>query len=209
MKYLYISLPLLVLVVVGCGKKEAKPGDWVGAEPKYVTIRSTQPVQTRVSIGARPEDVAKVVPPPVNLPKLKTLQFDVRLGWNPEFLENENKWYVDKREAKNLTRITIEREPSPPAPATLDAYMKFLKKPAGDEGGFVWHEVVESGNLGDGFYIVARIKQAVDFTNSRDLDTGFVIIRNIGGDRIRFKCHRVLDNAARGEAMEICKGAHF
>lgn len=208
MKYLLAIVPVVAVLLVGCGKKDAKPGDWVEAKPQYSPIRSTMPApQTRVSQGARPEDVQKVVPPPVNLPKLSTLQFDVGLGWNREYLSNENKWVIDKRELKNITRIYVERSPTQIEPATRDAYIKFLQKP--DEGGFIWPNVIDSGDLADGFYIVARIRQATDVTNTRDLDTGFVVVRTIGGDRLRFKCHRVLDDATRAEAMEICKAARF
>jgi len=207
MRYLLALLPLVAVLLVGCGKKEAKPGDWVEAKPQYTTIRSTMPApQTRVSQGARPEDVQKVVPPPVNLPKLSTLQFDVGLGWNREYLANENRWVIDKRELKNVTRIYVERSPTQTEPGTRDAYIKYLQKP--DEGGFIWPNVIDSGDLADGFYIVARNRLATDVTNT-NLDLGFVVIRTIGGDRIRFKCHRVLDEPSRGEAMEICKAARF
>lgn len=201
-------VPAVLLALTGCGggDSKAKPGAWVETETKVVVIKSTQPKQTRVNIGAPPEVIKKVVPPDEKLPMLGTLQVVLPAGWTREFSSNTNEWFLDKPEAKNLTRVRVTRSPKQIEPATAAEYAKFLLKP--DEENFVWPQVTETGMLPDGFFIIAKCRLAADVTNM-NLDTGFIVVRTIGGDRIKFKCHRVIDDAVRQEALEMCKAAHF
>jgi hypothetical protein len=206
---------LVAIVLAGCGQNEPKPGQVVGNDPKVTVIPGKRKVVDKEAYGAQPEEIQKVIPPAVVLPKLATLQFTPPVGWNSKYLENENLWYIDRREQvtpggdiKFQARIVVSRSPKESEPATLDAYMKFLNKPGGDEGGFVWPQVVQSGNLGDGFFIVAQVRQATDVTKNNTLDTGFIVVRTIGGDRIKFKCHKI-DLPAQQEALDICRNARF
>jgi hypothetical protein len=213
MKKQYTLLGIVAVFLSGCGKDEPKPGGWVEAAPKYATVRVKEgKTVTKEAYGDQPEVIKKVVPPPVVLPKLGTLKVNAA-GWQTEYLPNENLWYIDRPEKivpggdiKYKVRITVTRSPTQTEPTELGAYIKFLQKP--DEGGFIWPQIVQSGNLGDGFYIVAQVRQASDITKNNNLDTGFIVVRTIGGDRLKFKCHKV-DLVTQQEAIEICKNASF
>lgn len=204
-------LPAALFIATGCGGSsdgKGKPGAWVENEPKTVVVKSTQPKQTRVNIGAPPEVIKKVVPPDENLPKLATLQVNLPVGWTKEFSSNTNEWYLDKAEPKkHLTRVRVSRSPKQIEPATAAEYAAFLKdKP--DEEGFIWPQVMQMGELPDGFFIIGNCRLKADVTATH-LDTGIIVIRTIKGDRLKFKCHRLDDDAVRQEALEMCKSAQF
>jgi len=206
-------LPAALFILTGCGDGKPKHGGWVENEPKVIVVKSTKPVQTRVNIGAPPEVIKKVIPPDENLPKLATLQVTLPAGWKKEFSANTNEWFLDRPETvtpggdiKPLTRVRVTRSPKQIEPHSAAEYARFLLKP--DEENFIWPQVMQTGMLPDGFFIIAQCRLAADVT-STNLDTGFVVVRTIKGDRIKFKCHRVVDDAIRQEALEMCKAAQF
>jgi hypothetical protein len=40
-------------------------------------------------------------------------------------------------------------------------------------------------------------------------DTGFAMIRHVGGHTLLFLCYRINDGTLRQEALDWCKGARF
>jgi hypothetical protein len=204
---------LAALVLTGCGKDKPEPGKWVGEEKSYVveqTKRSTRK-DTAKGQGATVDQIKPTIKPEVPVPKLATLQVNGP-GWRSTFNKDANVWYLDKDivvsdfGAKRQIRVTVVRSPVEVEPATLAEYTKFLHDRP-DEEGFVWPQVVESGNLPDGFYIVGKVRSATDVT-ARVLDTGLCVVRTIGGDRLRFKCIK-LPSELQAEALEMCRGARF
>lgn len=204
MRQTILVLGGLALVLAGCGRSKPENDGWVdNRETKLKVIRPA----TKVSkgAGATDEQLKKVVVPPPKLPALRDLQVTLPAGWAASWLDLTNEWAYDKRELKVTYRVAVTR--SVQEPPTLEAYLKQIKdKP--DENTFIWPAIVESGNLPDGFYIVGRPRQITDVTNTDLVDIGFIVVRQIGGDRIRFKTHRV-DDAARQEALDFSKSARF
>lgn len=204
MRYTIVVLVGLVLALAGCGKKEPEPGGWVGAEQTKRKVLQ-QETKIRKGIGASDDQMKKVLPPPTKLPPLRDLQVTLPAGWSASWLDLTNEWAYDKREEKVTYRVSVTR--SVQEPTTLDAYLKQMRERP-DENTFIWPAIVESGALPDGFYVVGRPRQVTDITNKDLVDVGFVVVRQIGGDRIRFRSHRV-DDAARQEALEFSKSARF
>jgi hypothetical protein len=203
MRQSVLGLCGLALVLAGCGKKP-EDGGWVGAEK--TNMKELRPA-TKIAkgIGATDDQLKKVVVPPPKLPALRDLQVTLPAGWAASWLDLSNEWAYDKREPKATYRVTVTR--SVQEPPTLEAYLKQIKdKP--DDGTFIWPAINESGNLPDGFYIVGRPRQITDVTNKDLVDVGFIVVRQIGGDRIRFRTYNV-DDAARQEALEFSKAARF
>jgi hypothetical protein len=212
LKCWYLLPAMTAILLTGCGKERAKPGDWVGADPSTQIVTNTRKGVARDTgkgQGAKMEELKVVARPDTVLPKLSTLL--VPGGWRNNFDPLANQWHIDKEVvvsdfgAKRLTRITISRSPTEIEPAALDAYVKFLQKP--DEQGFIWPQVMESGAVDGGFYIVAKVRTAIDVT-ANVLDTGLCVVRTINGDRLKFKCIKLPDEL-RGEALELCRGARF
>lgn len=203
---------LTAILLTGCGKDKPKAGDWVGAEPTQYTVTVTKRVtgkDTGKGQGATMDQLKAIARPDQVLPKLSTLL--VPGGWRNNFDPLVNEWHIDKEVvvsdfgAKRLTRITITRSPTESEPKTMDAYIKFLQKP--DEQGFIWPQVMESGAVDGGFYIVAKVRSATDVT-ANVLDTGLCVVRTVGGDRLKFKCIKLPDEL-RAEALDLCRGSRF
>jgi hypothetical protein len=198
-------LPLLLLVLVGCGSGAATNNGWVSNEQTKRVVVS-QSTRTYKGVGATKEEMEKVVKPPPPLPPLKDLQFALPAGWDKSFSTNKNEWTLQRRQIF-LYGIAVTRAPIETEPKTLDAYLANIRKNP-DAAGFIWPQVDQSGNTGDGFYIVGRPRLATDVTNTSLVQVGFIVVRQINGDRFRFICYLISDEL-RQEALDICKGARF
>jgi hypothetical protein len=199
-------LAVILVAALGCGEKDRRTG-WV--ENAGQTSRETPaPVrQTRQVQGASPDAIQKVTKPDVPLAKLKEMKFTLPAGWTAQFDNNTNEWFLDKQADKQLTRVRVVRAPVQNEPNSADAYYQFLQQP--DEAGYVWPQLIQSGSVGDGFFLIAKCRLSSDQINPHP-DVGFVVIRNLGNDRFRFKCHNVHNNdTLREEAMSICRTARF
>jgi hypothetical protein len=141
--------------------------------------------------------------------KLADLRLTAPAGWQVDYNKFLPAWRVTKPAPTTRSEAEVVRvEECPEDAQAPEVYATGLKKkdflmvdvPA-------WEEVGEKGELPDGFYFKGVVKK---FSNAKTPPTlGLLVVRNVGGVKLRFYSANLRGEASREEALEMCKGATF
>jgi uncharacterized protein (TIGR03067 family) len=180
-----------------------KPG---GGAYNY-TIYSREPVADAPPVVVKKTLPDVKVPAVGKRPKLADLKFTLAKKWEAEFQNATNSWNIvcDGFTPSIRAQWALPRD----YPKNLDDYIDRLQK-SGDHFayGVFWSEVTDKGKLGDGFYVVGKVKLKPD---KEAKGIGFSIIRDFDSEKLIFESFSKYyeEDKLLKEALEICKSAKF
>jgi hypothetical protein len=179
-----------------------------GCSKKSEESKSSAPAPSAKE-GAPPADPAAAAPTPtakapVEIDNSKLVV--TAKGWEGEYNKNLKDWVYEKytpgkdgmNERNSLTISTLPDD----APATVDEYATKLQEKDFQDFGFKYTAIAAKTKLADGWLITGTSQG----TSADDKpEPGFVVMREVGGARIRCKSMTMTSEKIRSEAIELCK----
>jgi uncharacterized protein (TIGR03067 family) len=148
----------------------------------------------------------KKQPPTGKPPKLADLKLTVPKGWEAKYLDIVVWRIAHGGFEPSISAIWLT---SRSYPKDLDDLVKRMQNDDYFGNGMYLTSVTEKGKLPDGLYVLGKFKVGKDGKESKYV--GFAIIRDFGGEELRFDSFSTsYDNAKLlREAVAICKSAKF
>jgi hypothetical protein len=140
---------------------------------------------------------------------MSKLQATLPPGWKADYSKFLQAWDFTKftpgpNGLNESNRLTVMEEADPLA---VDAFAEKLKEKDFLSIDQVWTEVTEKGKLPDGWFIKGVV------TNYRDKNDkprlGLVVMREVGGVKLRCKSTDLRSEDLRKEALDLCRSLFF
>jgi hypothetical protein len=148
--------------------------------------------------GGPTEPGAQAKPAP-----LKDLKLIPRRGWTAEYMKGSVEWFVETPSTFiYICSILSTREPKD--------FADFVRKMQTENDpyglGYRFAQVTDKGELADGYYVIGPTRLSSD---KDPKDSGFAVLRKMGGQQLLFASYRMNDARERKEAMDWCRAATF
>jgi hypothetical protein len=195
MKMKLFASMIAVTAVVGCSKKSDDNKAAPSPSAKEGTPSATTPSA----------DPAPAKPPvEIDTSKLKV----TANGWEGEFNKNLKDWVYEKytpgKDGMNeRNSLTISSLPDD-VPTTVDEYATKLQTKDFQDFGFKYSVIKDKTKLADGWLITGTVVSTSGGADEPP-EPGFVIVRDIGGGKIRCKSMTMKSEKIRADAIELCK----
>lgn len=196
-----ITLPIVTaLALAACSKSDKDTGAAPVAKPAESKPGASAP-------AAEPVKPAKPTPKAAAGDMAK-LQVD-KNGWDGDFNVNLKSWtyekYTPAGDGSNTpNRFYIDVLPDD-APVAADDYAAKLGEKDWQDFGFEYSEIQSKDAIPDGFLIKGAVKETTD-PNAKP-EPGFVMVRDLGGTKVRCKSGGLVSDKLRDEAVAVCRSA--
>jgi len=191
-----IAPVIVALGFAGCGKK---------AEDKPAPAASAGTPEAARPEAARPEAAKPEAPSPAG-DELDVAKLQVTAsGWEGTYNKILRTWTYEKYtpgkdDTNEPNRVTFGVLPSD-APSALDDYATKLGEKDFQDFGYRYSAIAEKTKLADGWLITGTVQGEA----SDPAEPGFVMLRELGGTKLRCKSETVTSDKIRSEGIALCK----